>query len=59
MTSGHQLDWDLQRRVGLIFREVYVAGPDAVAAEIAKIEEPVDLLHQVTELKAKLLEVEA
>jgi hypothetical protein len=36
--SGDQLAWDLQEKVALIEPEVWDAGPEAVAAEIARIE---------------------
>jgi hypothetical protein len=35
---GEPLDWELQRRVALIDNAIWEAGPEAVAAEIAKIE---------------------
>ena len=35
---GEPLDWELQRRVALIDNAIWGAGPEAVAAEIAKIE---------------------
>ncbi len=35
---GKPLDWELQRRVALIDNAIWEAGPEAVAAEITKIE---------------------
>ena len=56
--SGHQLDWELQRRVALIPDAIWQSGPDAVAAEIAKIEEIFALLQQIADLKSQLREAE-
>ncbi len=36
--DGKPLDWELQRRVALIDDSIWKAGPEAVAAEIAKVE---------------------
>lgn len=39
MLNGEPLPWDLQRDIALIDNEIWEAGPDAIAEEIARIEE--------------------
>lgn len=57
--SGRQIDWELQEQVALIPNGVWGAGPDAVAREIALIEERRRLLDLVEELRRSLGQVSA
>jgi hypothetical protein len=57
--SGQQTDWDVQEKVALIPDEVWEAGPEAVAAEIARIEEQLRLRREVAGLKAQLANARA
>ena len=53
--SGHQIDWTLQEKVAtLIPDEVWQQGAEAVAAEIARIEEQLRLLREVERLTEQL-----
>lgn len=48
--KGEPLDWKLQEAVALIPDEVWEAGPEAVAAEIARIEAKFELRARIAEL---------
>jgi uncharacterized protein (DUF1697 family) len=52
--SGRPLPWDLQEKVALIAPEVWDQGAEAVAAEIARIEEQFRLQHEVARLNEEL-----
>lgn len=53
MLVGQPLDWELQRRVVLIENDIWEAGPQAVAAEIARIEAAYEVEKRASELEAK------
>lgn len=53
MHQGKPLLWDLQREVALIDDEIWKAGPEAVAEEIARIEARFELLRRIEELEAE------
>ncbi|PQV59112.1 hypothetical protein LX70_00935 [Defluviimonas denitrificans] len=54
VVSGRPLPWDLQEKVALIPDEVWDQGAEAVAAEIARIEEQFRLQHEVARLNEEL-----
>jgi hypothetical protein len=54
MLAGQPLPWDLQEQVALIPDDIWEAGPEAVAREIAKIEARFDALTAAREAKAYL-----
>ena len=56
---GEPLIWKMQEEIALLPSEVWVGDVAGLAAEIAKIEERYDLLDQITDLKAKLIEAKA
>jgi len=57
--SGRQIDWALQEKVALIPTEIWEQGAEAVAKEIARIEEQFRLRREVTRLKGQLAAVHA
>jgi hypothetical protein len=54
MLAGQPLPWDLQEQVALIPDDIWEAGPEAVAREIAKIEARFDSLTAAREAEAYL-----
>ncbi|MCB6176554.1 hypothetical protein LHP98_00225 [Rhodobacter sp. Har01] len=57
--SGHTLDAELQKQVALIPDAVWQQGPAAVAEAIRLIEDRLDLLQQVSTMKAELAGLQA
>lgn len=53
MLIGQPLDWELQRRVALIENDIWEAGPDKLADEIARIEAAYEVEKRASELEAK------
>lgn len=50
--AGDPLPWDLQEQIELIPNEVWDAGPEAVAEEIARIEAAFELRERIAEVEA-------
>lgn len=50
--AGNPLPWDLQERIALIPNEIWKAGPEAVAEEIARIEAAFELRQRIAEVEA-------
>jgi hypothetical protein len=50
--AGDPLPWDLQEQIALIPNEIWEAGPEAVAAEIARIEAEFELRQRIAEIEA-------
>jgi hypothetical protein len=49
--AGDPLPWDLQERIALIPNEIWEAGPEAVAEEIARIEAEFELRHRIADFE--------
>jgi hypothetical protein len=50
--AGDPLPWDLQEKIALIPNDIWEAGPEAVAAEIEKIEAAFRLRERIAEMEA-------
>ncbi len=50
--AGDPLPWDLQEQIALIPNEIWEAGPEAVAEEIARIEAAFELRERIAEVEA-------
>jgi multidrug efflux pump subunit AcrA (membrane-fusion protein) len=50
--AGDPLPWDLQEKIALIPDDIWEAGPEAVAAEIEKIEAAFRLRERIAEMEA-------
>jgi hypothetical protein len=50
--AGDPLPWELQEKVALIQNEIWDAGPEAVAAEIARIEAAFELRRSIADVEA-------
>ncbi len=51
--AGDPLPWDLQEKIALIPNEIWEAGPEAVAEEIARIEAASELRQRIAEVEAE------